>query len=102
MYFYAATHGACLREATDYAIGKCCPVFISECAGVEASGDGFLDIEAWNTYSDWATERGITMMAWSVSDKVESCSMLYPAVDGEGNWSEDDIKPWGKIVKDWI
>jgi len=102
MHFYAATHGAWLRDATDYALSKGCPVFISECAGVEASGDGFLDIDAWNTYSEWATERGITMMAWSVSDKVESCSMLYPEVDGEGNWSEDDIKPWGKIVKNWI
>jgi len=103
MHFYAATHGAWLREATDRALAAGIPVFISECAGVEASGDGYLDEEAWNTYSDWATENGLSMMAWSISDKVETCSMFVHNVESsEGPWADEDIKPWGKIVKAWI
>ena len=42
------------------------------------------------------------MMAWSISDKVETCSMFTKAASSEGPWSEEVIKPWGKIVKDWI
>jgi len=102
MHFYAATHGAWLREACDYALGKGTPIFISECAAVEASGDGFLDEEAWNTYSDWATANGISMMTWSISDKVESCSMLTKEASSEGPWADDVIKPWAQIVKNWI
>jgi len=102
MHFYAATHEAWLREATDAALAAGLPVFISECAGCEASGDGYLDEEAWQTYSDWATERGISMMTWSVSDKVETCSMFTKEASSEGPWEEDVIKPWGRIVKDWL
>lgn len=102
MHFYAATHGAWLREATDKAIEAGIPIFISECAGCEADGNGVLDEEAWNVYSDWATEKGISMMAWSISDKDETCSMLTPDAASEGGWTEEQIKPWGKLVKNWI
>jgi endoglucanase len=102
MHFYAATHGAWLRDATDAAIAAGIPVFISECAGCEASGDGFLDLDAWKAYSDWATEKGISMLTWSVSDKQETCSMLTPAASSGGPWAEDVIKDWGKVVKAWL
>lgn len=101
MHFYAATHKT-LREACDAAIAAGAPIFISECAACEATGDGPMDLEEWKKYSDWATEKGITMMAWSISDKVETCSMFTKAASSEGPWSEDVVKPWGKIVKDWI
>ena len=102
MHFYAATHGSWLRDATDAALAAGIPVFISECAGCEASGDGYLDLEAWKAYSDWATERGISMMAWSISDKKETCSMLTPGATDGGLWAEDVTKPWGKVVKEWL
>jgi endoglucanase len=44
MHFYAGTHKKWLRDRTDDAIKKGLPVFISECAGMEATGDGPLDI----------------------------------------------------------
>jgi len=102
MHFYAATHGPWLRETTDAAIEAGIPVFISECAAVEASGDGFLDKEAWEAYDSWAASRNISRVVWSVSDKDESCSMLTKQATSEGPWDESVLKEWGKIVKDWI
>ena len=101
MHFYAATHKN-LREACDAAIAAGAPIFVSECAACEASGDGPMDLEEWQRYSDWADANGITMMTWSISDKVETCSMFTKEASSEGPWSDDVIKPWGKIVKDWI
>ncbi|MEJ7663709.1 MAG: glycoside hydrolase family 5 protein [Hymenobacter sp.] len=40
MHFYAATHGKWLRDRTDAALASGLPVFVSESAGMEASGDG--------------------------------------------------------------
>lgn len=47
VHFYANTHGQWLRDRTDYALSKGLPVFISECAGMEASGDGAVNKEEW-------------------------------------------------------
>lgn len=102
MHFYAATHGAWLRDATDAAMKAGLPVFISECAATEASGDGFIDVEAWETYCSWADNNGLSMMAWSVSDKNESCSMFTKEATSEGPWGDEVIKQWGKMVKEWI
>jgi len=102
MHFYAASHGADLRERTESAIAAGIPIFISECAGCENTGDGVLDAEAWKVWSDWATGLELTMLTWSISDKVETCSMLIPGVSSEGPWSEEEIKPWGQMVKAWL
>lgn len=100
MHFYAATHGKYLRDRTDAAIAKGVPVFVSECAGMEASGDGPLNIEAWNEYVEWMKERKLSWCAWSVSDKVETCSMLVPGAKATGNWTEEELKPWAKLVRE--
>ena len=102
VHFYAATHKEYLRERCDAAMAAGIPVFISECAACEASGDGPMDAESWKAWSDWATERGISMLTWSISDKVETCSMLTKEASSEGPWEEDVVKPWGKEVQSWI
>lgn len=42
LHFYAATHKEDLRKRADYALSKGLPLFVLECAGMEASGDGLL------------------------------------------------------------
>ena len=101
MHFYAATHKH-LRDASDAALAAGIPIFVSECAACEASGDGPMDLEEWQKYVDWADANGITMLTWSISDKVETCSMFTKEASSEGPWNDDVIKPWGKIVKDWV
>lgn len=102
MHFYAATHEAWLRDRTDAAIAKGIPIFVSECGGSEANGDGRLGVEEWETYVDWMENRKISWVAWSVSDKNETCSMLLPRASSEGNWTEELLKPWGKLARNSI
>lgn len=92
LHYYAATHGEYLRERGDYALEKGIPIFISESAGMEASGDGPMDYEAWQVWRDWAEDRKISWITWSVSDKNETCSFLYPRASSKGGWSEKDLR----------
>jgi len=102
MHFYAGTHKKWLRDRTDAAIAAGIPVFVSECAGMEASGDGPLDKAEWKAYQDWMSDKKLSWCAWSVSDKNETCSMLLPRAASKGNWEDDVIKSWGKMARESI
>lgn len=99
MHFYVGTHKQWLRQRTDEAIAKGLPVFVSECAGMEASGDGPLDVAEWNAFKKWMDEKQLSWCAWSVSDKKETCSVLLPSAKSKGNWKDEDVKEWGKMAR---
>lgn len=99
MHFYAGTHKQWLRDRTDSAIAKGIPVFISECAGMEATGDGPINYAEWNAFLNWMEARKLSWIVWSVSDKIETCSMLTPEASSTGKWPDSTIKEWGKISK---
>lgn len=102
MHFYAATHGKELRDRTDDAMKNGLPIFISECAGMEASGDGPLNMKAWQEYIDWMEDRKLSWVTWSVSDKEETCSILKKSAKSEGNWKEEDLKESGVKVREFL
>jgi len=102
VHYYAATHKQWLRDRTDEALKKGLPIFISECAGMEASGDGKLDMEEWKRWIDWCEERKISWITWSVSDKNETCSVLLPSADSDGNWQTKDLKESGIKAREFI
>ncbi|WP_245964631.1 glycoside hydrolase family 5 protein [Rufibacter immobilis] len=95
LHFYAATHKQELRDRADYALKKGLPIFISESAGMEATGDGPLNETEWQKWIDWAEQRKISWVTWSVSDKDETCSVLLPSAAATGNWKDSDLKPSG-------
>jgi len=99
MHFYAGTHKKWLRDRTDAAIAKGIPVFISECAGMDASGDGAIDEVEWKAYLNWMDAGKLSWIVWSVSDKNETCSMLLPRALSTGNWDAGVLKSWGKISR---
>jgi len=99
LHFYAATHKQELRDRADYALKKGLPIFISESAGMEASGDGPLNNDEWTKWINWAEERKISWITWSVSDKNETCSVLLPTANDNGNWSEKDLRESGKQTR---
>lgn len=99
MHFYAGTHKKWLRDRTDQAIQQGLPVFVSECAGMEATGDGPIDHEEWKKFREWMDEKKISWLAWSVSDKAETSAVLNPSADSNGNWKDSDIKEWGQLTK---
>lgn len=102
LHYYAATHKQQLRDRGDYALGKGIPLFISECAGMEATGDGPLNMEEWQRWIEWAEENKISWITWSVSDKDETCSVLLPTASSDGNWEEKDLKPSGIAAREFI
>jgi endoglucanase len=102
LHYYAATHKQSLRDRADYALSKGIPIFISESAGMEATGDGPLDYEEWQRWIDWAESKKISWVTWSVSDKDETCSVLLPTASSDGDWTEKDLKPSGKAAREKI
>ena len=100
VHFYAATHGQQLRDKMVKA-HKQVPIFVSECAGMEASGNGPLNLEEWQKWIDCMEAEKISWVNWSLSDKDETCSMLLPRAKATGRWTEDGvIKTYGQHVKD--
>ncbi|GEP50928.1 hypothetical protein FNO01nite_16000 [Flavobacterium noncentrifugens] len=102
MHFYAATHEKWLRDRTDEAIKSGLPVFISESAGMEATGDGALNYKAWQEYINWMEAKQLSWIVWSVSDKDESCSILKKTAKSEGLWKDSDLKESGLKTREYI
>lgn len=102
MHFYAGTHKKWLRDRTDEAMQKGLPIFVSECAGMEASGDGPIDHAEWKAFVDWMNERNLSWVAWSVSDKKETCSILNPSAASNGGWKPADVKEWGRVTQQFL
>jgi len=102
VHFYAATHKQSLRDRTDEAIQKGLPIFISECAGMEASGNGPLNHEEWRKWIDWMEVRGLSWITWSVSDKDETCSVLQKSASSDGGWKEGDLKESGIKTREYL
>lgn len=101
LHFYAATHKDWLIDRAQKALDSGLPLFISECAGMEATGDGPLDLQSWQDWMAFADKNKVSWVAWSVSDKFETCSMLQPCASSNGlDWTDSDIKEWGNIVKE--
>ncbi|MGI4805174.1 MAG: glycoside hydrolase family 5 protein [Janthinobacterium lividum] len=101
-HFYAATHKQALRDRCDYALKKGLPIFISESAGMEASGDGPLNLPEWQTWIDWCENHKISWITWSVSDKDETCSVLKAGANPTGNWAESDLKESGVKTREFL
>lgn len=102
MHFYAGTHEKWLRDRVDAAIEKGLPIFISESAGMEATGDGPLNLKAWQEYIDWMEVKKLSWITWSVSDKDETCSVLNKSARSFGKWKKEDLKESGQKVREFL
>lgn len=102
VHFYAATHKQWLRDRTNEAIKKGIPIFISESAGMEATGDGPLDYQEWQKYFDWIREQKLSWITWSVSDKDETCSVLKTSASSKGKWKDEDLKESGLKTREYL
>lgn len=102
LHFYAATHKQELRDRAEAAWEKGIPIFVSECAGMECTGDGPLDIPEWTHWVEWMESKKISWVNWSISDKNETCSMILPRANKNGGWDESLIKPAGRQSRKFI
>jgi len=102
LHYYAGTHKQYLRDRADSALKKGLPIFISESAGMEASGDGKIDRDEWQKWIDWSEKNKLSWITWSVSDKDETCSVLKAGAAANGNWTENDLKESGILVRQYL
>ena len=99
LHFYAATHGQWLRDRATAALQKGLPIFVSECGGMEASGDGAISQTEWSAWVQWMSDNNISWAAWCIADKAESCSMIKDTSSPVSGWTDNDLKEWGQIVR---
>lgn len=102
MHFYAGTHKQWLRDRTDAAISSGIPVFISESAGMEATGDGPMDYQEWQRYYEWIVKNKLSWITWSVSDKKETCSVLLKSASSKGKWKLSDLQESGIVTRKYL
>jgi endoglucanase len=102
LHYYAATHKQDLRDKADAALKKGLPLFISESAGMEATGDGKINKEEWQKWINWSERRKISWITWSVSDKDESCSVLKAEASSDGDWPINDLKESGILAREYL
>ena len=99
LHFYAATHKQALRDKAQTALQKGIPLMVTECAGMESSGNGPINKQEWQTWITFMNDRNISWIAWSIADKNESCSMIKNTTSPVSGWKESDLKEWGQIVR---
>lgn len=102
LHFYAASHKKELRDRVTIALEKNLPLFVTECAGMEHTGNGFLDISEWEKWTQFLEKNRISWVNWSISNKNETCSMILPRGSYEGGWDAEVIKPSGQKSRELI
>ena len=102
LHFYANGHREDLRQKAEAAMAGGVPIFVSECASTEPSGDGEVDKKEWELWVNWMEKNKISWVAWSLADKNESCSMLTPEASSKGKWKDKVIKESGLQTRYYI
>jgi len=100
LHFYASSHKEQLRKKAEYAMAKGLPLIISEWGSVTYSGDGYMDVASTQEWMRFAKKHGLSQLNWSVSDKNETASMFKPSAASNGRWTDKDLTPSGRLVRD--
>lgn len=95
-HFYAGTHKASLRSKLESALNAGVPVFVSECSICDASGNGGIDYDSAQSWLDLLNDRGVSFLAWSLSNKNETSALIQPGCSKTGGWTEDDLSETGR------
>lgn len=101
-HFYAATHKDELRRKLTRALDAGVPVLVSECGISKASGQGVVDLQSANAWLELLNQRGISFVAWGLSNKAETVSLLKPGCERVSGWTETDLTESGLWFRDAI
>lgn len=101
LHFYCAewSHTQYLPAKVDYAISKGLPVFVSEFGLSQASGDGNVDTAQAANWLDKLDSYNISYMAWSLSNKNESASLINASVSKTSGWTEGELTTAGQWIR---
>ena len=100
LHFYAATHRDDLRSRLTQALDAGLPVFVSEFSICDASGAGSIDASSARAWIDFLDGRGVSYVAWSLSNKDETASLLRPDCSKTSGFTVDDLSVTGTWIYD--
>lgn len=96
LHFYAATHTDYLRDTMIAAIHAGAPIFVSEYGICDASGNGAINEAQANIWVDLMDQYQISYVAWNLSNKGESSSIIRSTVNKVSGFSEEDLSDSGR------
>lgn len=96
VHFYADTHRDDIRNRMVTAINKGLPVIISEFSICEASGNGYNNVEQANIWIDLLDQHNVGFVAWNLSNKAESSSLISSGNNKKSGWTFDELSESGK------
>ncbi len=96
VHFYAETHRDDIRNRMVTAINKGIPVIISEFSICDASGNGRNNIDQANIWIDLLDQHNVGFVAWNLSNKAESSSMISSGCQKKFGWTYDELSESGK------
>ncbi|MFP4415647.1 MAG: glycoside hydrolase family 5 protein [Fibrobacterota bacterium] len=99
LHFYAATHGAALREKARIALDSGIALFATEFGTCLASGNGFLDSVGTMQWFEFLDKHKISWCNWSIADKDETASALVPGARWYGKWKHDELTRSGVLIR---
>lgn len=102
LHFYAGTHGSWLRQKAQNALDKGLPLFVSEFAICDASGNGKLNTTEGARWMKFLRKNKISCVAWNLSNKNESSALLKSSSKKTSGWSSAHLTKWGRwLVKEY-
>lgn len=102
LHFYAATHTDWLRDRVEQCYKNGLPIFVSEYGLCDASGNGSNDFNQAKKWYSLLDKLDISYVAWALADKNETCCLLKPGANADGNWKDSELNESGKWLKDWL
>lgn len=87
VHFYAASHGKWLRDKSTDALESGLAIFISECGGMDSSGQGPVDPVEWNLWVEWMKNNDSSVGVWCIAKMFDTPS------------ASSTISEWGLTVK---
>lgn len=98
LHFYAGTHKDDLRAKMIEAVNNGLPVFVSEYGICDASGNGAIDETQANLWVEAMDSCNISYVAWNLSNKDETSSILQSACGKTNGFTQDDFSASGQWV----
>lgn len=101
LHFYAATHTDAIRQKLVTAHKMGLPVLVSEFNICDASGNGAIDKKSGNAWMKLLNKYKIGYIAWSISNKDETASLLKPGCQKTGGFTKANLSKSGKFIVGW-
>ena len=101
-HFYAGSHRQKLRDKIDVALKNGIPIMVTEWGSVAANGDGGIDYEETQLWTEFMRARQLTHCIWSISNKREGSAMIQPHAPASGPWADSELTESGRFARDLI